>query len=49
MLLEIYLGQMQAIMYFVEYEIMQHYFIVPDHCYNQNSHTHITDHHWDHK
>ena len=31
MLLEIYLGQMEAIMYFVEYEIMQHYFIELDH------------------
>ena len=33
---------MEAIMYFVKYELMQHYFIVPDHCYNQNSYTHIS-------
>lgn len=30
---------MEAIMYFVKYETMQHYFVVPEHYYNQNSYT----------
>lgn len=30
---------MEAIMYFVQYETVQHYFVVPEHHYKKNSYT----------
>lgn len=30
---------MEAIMYFVKYETVQHYFVAPERYYNQNSYT----------
>lgn len=36
-LLDIYLGQMESIMYFVKYETTQHYFVVPEHHYIRTS------------